>query len=1237
MGGSTRSLLVRFLGLAASAWLIAGVPSAAGAEVAATTMPRWRCAGPVRPDVNGFPRSALAKTAQSPVGGTRSVVVLFGRFADQPDAPVPNWAAQLLDPAVPGSFSHYWETMSCGALHLRGIVAPRRYAARDPASAYLAAGATGSGDFGRLARDLVAQADADVDFAQADNDGPDGVPSSGDDDGRVDAVIVVLAQVPAGLLRGEATGIASLGMGSPFATNDRSARGGPVRIDDAQGAILQGRAWAETAGAMCHEYGHLLGLRDLYNVGFVQRTDGDPVDDSAGVGCWDLMGWGALGWFAGDGPASLSAYSRWSLGWAQVQSVIDRETAVALEDVGRQGCLLSLLLPGAVTGAERFLIEYRTRGSSYYDRHIPGEGLLVWHVNQGRYPPVDLECADGRWQDAGYPLGRFAAPHRGSDNLDFWAHDAAYALAHGGNLGDATDPFDGSRFTAFTPHTNPSAVSDDSSVAVHIEQIRRLDGRVQAQLRLPPPCAFTAIQVDDANADGVLVAGAAGVLRCQLDRVGGLRTSTVRVRATSHDPGLRLVGLPEAVVTYADPWAGPFQVSVAADFPGARSVVLGLEVDWRVQLRWETLWRDEVRFEVVSPWQPLAAVTVIDTLGNGDGRVQAGEWVRLRLRTIMDRPELMPALAFRLRSLGAGVQLQGPSAVSFAAAGHYGPVSTDSPEFLVNAAAMAGDSLRFDLEVASGFSSWHDTLAVVVAPGGDATAPRVPGVRASRTSDGWRYEVASHLILDGGPLAAVAVLVSCPPETVTVAVVPLELSGHTYAGTWSTRASSQVLAVQARAADAAGNVGYGPRQPLPVDALAGSDTSAVRVAGDPVCWRDGATGYRVLAWAPDGGAIGAADGAEVQLLRPDNLTWLATLGYHPAVVTSLAFAPDGRQLAAASADGTITVWALDGQATWSDPAPAPGPVTGLGFSPDGRLLAAVGWGSGLRRWQTDGWGPVVAGGLERNLGTLALAFEPNAGRVAVSDTWGRLTLSPTLPDPSLFGAPGAALRSAPDLLPSLAFSADGSRLLGGCRDGSLYLWDVTVPQARPVRWPAHIGWVNAVAWHPRGHLVASAGSDGMIRLWGMPAAWPAGTCRGPLGAVAGLAFSPDGRYLAATSRDGTLRLWLLPPAQAQPDSLPAIVLGHPYPSPARRGVWLPYQMGLAAACRVRMYNLAGQCLRTLDLGLRQPGWYTSAGQAAYWDGRDDQGRTVGSGVYLCVFDAGAGTRPVGWRKVALVH
>lgn len=69
---------------------------------------------------------------------------------------------------------------------------------------------------------------------------------------------------------------------------------------------------------------------------------------------------------------------------------------------------------------------------------------------------LDLICADGLYQDAGYPLGQEEDGRFGADNLDFWAHDAAYAQAHAGNQGDSTDLFDGVRFRRFELGSNPS-------------------------------------------------------------------------------------------------------------------------------------------------------------------------------------------------------------------------------------------------------------------------------------------------------------------------------------------------------------------------------------------------------------------------------------------------------------------------------------------------------------------------------------------------------------------------------------------------------------------------------------------------------------------------------------------------------------------------------------------------------------------------------------------------------------
>jgi hypothetical protein len=95
---------------------------------------------------------------------------------------------------------------------------------------------------------------------------------------------------------------------------------------------------------------------------------------------------------------------------------------------------------------------------------------------------VDLVCADGLYRDRGYPYGRLPAPRDGRDNLDFWCHQEyeSYRIDHGGNLGDATDVFDGEQFTAFTPHTNPASRGE-----VWIQGIRRRGTDRVADVQVP--------------------------------------------------------------------------------------------------------------------------------------------------------------------------------------------------------------------------------------------------------------------------------------------------------------------------------------------------------------------------------------------------------------------------------------------------------------------------------------------------------------------------------------------------------------------------------------------------------------------------------------------------------------------------------------------------------------------------------------------------------------------------------
>ena len=71
-----------------------------------------------------------------------------------------------------------------------------------------------------------------------------------------------------------------------------------------------------------------------------------------------------------------------------------------------------------------------------------------------------------------------------------------------------------------------------------------------------------------------------------------------------------------------------------------------------------------------------------------------------------------------------------------------------------------------------------------------------------------------------------------------------------------------------------------------------------------------------------------------------------------------------------------------------------------------------------------------------------------------------------------------------------------------------------------------------------------------------------------------------------------------------------------YPNPFNPETWLPYQLANDAEVTVRIYSSVGQLVRHLDLGFQQAGYYIGKSRAAYWDGRNDLGERLASGVYF---------------------
>jgi hypothetical protein len=76
-----------------------------------------------------------------------------------------------------------------------------------------------------------------------------------------------------------------------------------------------------------------------------------------------------------------------------------------------------------------------------------------------------------------------------------------------------------------------------------------------------------------------------------------------------------------------------------------------------------------------------------------------------------------------------------------------------------------------------------------------------------------------------------------------------------------------------------------------------------------------------------------------------------------------------------------------------------------------------------------------------------------------------------------------------------------------------------------------------------------------------------------------------------------------------------------YPNPFNPETWIPFKLSKATNVTIKIYNISGQLVRTLNLGHQEPGSYLTKERAAYWNGRNESGERVASGVYLYYINA----------------
>jgi M6 family metalloprotease-like protein len=410
--------------------------------------------------------------------GTSRLLVIPARFHD--GAPMPLTAAELQAQLFGGSgggpVNQAFALASGGTFTLKGKVTPW-------VQTTVPSNMSGPGLYGpTLQDDYVIEAllgiEDDVDFGLFDNDGPDGLPNSGDDDGVVDGGIAVLNSdlnryCNGGTGKGPHPFARTVWRmnGQRYRTYDAAARGGVIEIG-AYTLMSATGCGGQSVGAhvLAHELGHLLfGLPDMYHV--VGGTGEVWAMRRWVAGCWELMAAGS--WGCGTGAPTLDyrfntlgPWPRTILGWVTPVLVdATKDATYDLNPLGRGGTVLRVPI---TSDDEYLLIEYREAQAG--DAKVPGNGVVMYHVAQNLpiFPPTP---------QSSYRMSLIEAD---DDSAMFKTE------VQGGNRGTASDAFGITRTTFRAGQHSRARSVDGTPFPFQITEISVDAGAHRARVRISP-------------------------------------------------------------------------------------------------------------------------------------------------------------------------------------------------------------------------------------------------------------------------------------------------------------------------------------------------------------------------------------------------------------------------------------------------------------------------------------------------------------------------------------------------------------------------------------------------------------------------------------------------------------------------------------------------------------------------------------------------------------------------------
>lgn len=273
-----------------------------------------------------------------------------------------------------------------------------------------------------------------------------------------------------------------------------------------------------------------------------------------------------------------------------------------------------------------------------------------------------------------------------------------------------------------------------------------------------------------------------------------------------------------------------------------------------------------------------------------------------------------------------------------------------------------------------------------------------------------------------------------------------------------------------------------------------------------------------LAYSPNASVLAGGTGNRtVRMRTTSDYSLIGNLGDHTLAVKSVAYSLDGSVLVSGSDDDTMVIWDAPNMTKTRALTPFSADVALVRFSPNGTRLVAASLDGRVRTFLVSDWS-LYDNVTEGSQFVYASDFDRTGQFILTGGTSNYVRLW----DKVVLTSLGRSRTPQEFSVSAVAYSSQGL-LASASEDGSVYV-QVASTGAAVTTLSAHAGLANSLAFSPSGGLLATAGSDGLVRIWNT-STWGY-TNRTDTGNVTSLDFSGNGLYLAAGNASGGIIVWL---------------------------------------------------------------------------------------------------------------